>query len=207
MCLCLRTAAGRPGDAVGVCARELGDPGLAALLARLLDGCDGGPLLRHLLQADLLPGARRATRCTCAALVTRGLEIRAGGPLLRQPVPGRSAAWASHKQHWAALRDGRAPAAVASGCCTTPHSLTSSMHLPTGPARRLPVASFAQAGACWQVARPRLHEQSRDLRVCTAATWLLELHPRDLICALCDTTLGMACCTVPAPACGQAGIG
>ena len=55
--LCLGAAAGRAGDAVGVCARELGDPGLAALLARLLDGCDGGPLLRHLLQADLLPGA------------------------------------------------------------------------------------------------------------------------------------------------------
>jgi hypothetical protein len=40
-----------------VCARELGDPGLAALLARLLDGADGGPLLTHLLADDLLPGA------------------------------------------------------------------------------------------------------------------------------------------------------
>ena len=67
-CLCLWSAAGRPGDAVGVCAHELGDPGLAALLARLLDGCDGGPLLRHLLQSDLLPGAPRAPPCVWAAL-------------------------------------------------------------------------------------------------------------------------------------------
>lgn len=60
-------AAGEHKDAVGVCAREMGDPQLALFLARLLDGRGSpagasgsaaapGPLLRGVISAELLPG-------------------------------------------------------------------------------------------------------------------------------------------------------
>ena len=62
-------AAGEHKDAVGVCAREMGDPQLALFLARLLDGraspaagaagsaAAPGPLLRGVIAGELLPGA------------------------------------------------------------------------------------------------------------------------------------------------------
>lgn len=66
----LPLAAGAHKDAVGVCAREMGDPQLALFLARLLDaaaaksadaaaaaGVAAGPLLRHVIMSELLPGA------------------------------------------------------------------------------------------------------------------------------------------------------
>lgn len=66
----LPPAAGAHKDAVGVCAREMGDPQLALFLARLLDaaaaksadaaaaaGVAAGPLLRHVIMSELLPGA------------------------------------------------------------------------------------------------------------------------------------------------------
>lgn len=52
--LVLPAAAGRPRDAVGVCASELDDPQLALFLARLLEPSPG-PLLRHTLADELLP--------------------------------------------------------------------------------------------------------------------------------------------------------
>ncbi|KAK9832643.1 hypothetical protein WJX81_006635 [Elliptochloris bilobata] len=87
--------AGRPGDAVGVCARELGDPGLAALLARLLDGADGRPLLRHLLQTDLLPEAEESgdTWAVAALQWMLGRPAAALQALLTAPAdpdPGRN---------------------------------------------------------------------------------------------------------------------
>ena len=72
-------AAGAHKDAVGVCAREMGDPQLALLLARLLDAAaaekagasaraeqEAGPLLRHLITTELLPGAAELAACTNA---------------------------------------------------------------------------------------------------------------------------------------------
>jgi hypothetical protein len=60
-------AAGEHKDAVGVCAREMGDPQLALFLARLLDGKASpagapgstvapGSLLRGVISRELLPG-------------------------------------------------------------------------------------------------------------------------------------------------------
>ena len=53
-CLGLACAAGHLRDAVGVCARELGDPQLALFLARLLEPSPGA-LLHHTLADNLLP--------------------------------------------------------------------------------------------------------------------------------------------------------
>jgi RAVE protein 1 C terminal len=60
-------AAGALKDAVGVCAREMGDPQLALFLARLLDAKPStatgsgpaapGPLLQGVITTELLPGA------------------------------------------------------------------------------------------------------------------------------------------------------
>ena len=48
-------AGGAYSDAVGVCSHELGDPQLALLLARILEG-EQGPLQQALLAKELLPG-------------------------------------------------------------------------------------------------------------------------------------------------------
>jgi hypothetical protein len=54
--LCADTG-GHLKDAVGVCANELADPQLAIFLCRILEPGSGqpGPMLRHLLNDELLP--------------------------------------------------------------------------------------------------------------------------------------------------------
>jgi RAVE protein 1 C terminal len=61
-------AAGRHSDAFGVCAREMEDPQLAMLVARLLGGGDGA-LVLDLVRDQLLPSALAAGDAWAAALL------------------------------------------------------------------------------------------------------------------------------------------
>ena len=48
-------AGGQLADAVGVCARELGDPQLALFLGRIMESPEQ-PLVRQIVLKELLPG-------------------------------------------------------------------------------------------------------------------------------------------------------
>lgn len=85
--------AGAHRDAVGVCAREMGDPQLALLLSRLLDGASGpagasgahpGQLLRQVVTADMLPGEDKTTHTVQScdhAPVACWMKLRCMSPL------------------------------------------------------------------------------------------------------------------------------
>jgi hypothetical protein len=76
----LACAAGHLRDAVGVCARELGDPQLALLLARLLEPSPG-PLLHHTLAEELLPREPPLPPLASGCIV-QGLNLPGAGDLL-----------------------------------------------------------------------------------------------------------------------------
>ena len=87
-------AAGEHKDAVGVCAREMGDPQLALFLARLLDGKASpagaagstvapGPLLRGVISGELLPGLWLNIHCAlCMESSCRQIGTLPSGLLL-----------------------------------------------------------------------------------------------------------------------------
>lgn len=72
-------AGGAHKDAIGVCASEMGDPQLALVVARLLDGTGSasatvagcGPLLSQVVASDMQPGALHIL-CMCDITIDGG---------------------------------------------------------------------------------------------------------------------------------------